>query len=351
MASEFHLDSYDFTVPAAQIAQNPAARRDHSRLLHLPRTGEMAHLRFDALPTLLRQGDLLVTNETQVIPARLPLRRQTGGRAEVLLCQPLDGDVRTAKKWTALGRPASALAPGQVLRAADGSLVEILSRTGRELVVRTEEAALRLLEREGEVPLPPYIHRDKNSVSARGVEDKMRYQSIFAKVPGAVAAPTASLHFTEDTLAELATRGIERSDVILHVGPGTFLPVAESHAADVRAHPMHPEWYRVPDATQAAIARARARGGRVVAVGTTALRALETWGLSGAPEGQSELYILPGYRFGVVDGLVTNFHLPRSTLLFLVSAMVGRERLLETYKEAIAQQYRFFSYGDAMVIL
>jgi len=342
------LALYDYELPPELIAQAPARPRDSSRLMVLPRrAGAPTHRSFVDLPGLLAPGDLLVVNRTRVVPARLRLVRETGGKAEVLLTRPLDGEVETATTWTALGRPGRHLIPGRRLRAPDGSWLTIVERRDDEVVVRGEGALWPLLERHGEVPLPPYIRREGGPTGA----DASDYQTLFARERGAVAAPTASLHFTPDVLAALAARGVALAELVLHVGPGTFLPVREEHEADVRAHPMHEERYHVPAATLEALAATRARGGRVVAVGTTSVRALETWRRTGEATGASRLFIYPGCELGAIDGMVTNFHLPRSTLLMLVAAFAGRERVLAAYAEAVRERYRFFSYGDAMLIL
>ncbi len=321
--------------------------RDHSRLLHLPRRGGTAlgHHRFVALPSLLRAGDLLVVNRTEVIRARVHLTRENGRPVELLLCRPR-GEIGAARAFWAMGRPAAALKPGRVLCAPDGTGVTVGERRGELIEVIAERPWLALLAEHGEVPLPPYIER-----SAARASDAGDYQTIFAAEPGAVAAPTASLHFTPRVLEALGGAGIDRAELVLHVGPGTFVPVREVHADDVRGHTMHAECYAIPEATIAAIERTRAGGGRVIAVGTTVVRALESWAATGERAGDATLFIVPGFAFRVVDGMVTNFHLPRSTLLMLVSAFAGRERVLAAYAEAITAGYRFFSYGDAMLIL
>jgi S-adenosylmethionine:tRNA ribosyltransferase-isomerase len=342
------LAHYDYELPEALIAQAPARPRDASRLMVLPRReGAATHRSFAELPGLLAPGDLLVVNRTQVVPARLRLTRETGGKAELLLTRPVDGEVESATTWSALGRPGRHLVPGRRLRAADGSWLTVVERHEDEVVVRGEGTLWPLLERHGEVPLPPYIRREGGPSGA----DAADYQTLFARERGAVAAPTASLHFTPAVVAALAARGVALAELVLHVGPGTFLPVREEHEADVRAHPMHEERYHVPAATLEALAAARARGGRVIGVGTTSVRALETWRITGESAGASRLFIYPGFEFKVIDGMVTNFHLPRSTLLMLVAAFAGRERVLAAYAEAVRERYRFFSYGDAMLIL
>lgn len=340
----WRLDDFDYDLPAERIAQRPAKPRDHSRLMVVPPTGPFSHHRFWKLPEHLEGGDLLVVNRTQVLPARLRLRRPTGGQVELLLCEPVDGFVKTSHRWRALARPAKGLVPGlQLYFAGSGSeAVVVEGREGMFVVVRGAQPLLGLMEAAGEVPLPPYIDRPTGSSD---VED---YQTVFAAEPGAVAAPTASLHFTQRVLAALEDRGVRVAHVVLHVGPGTFLPVRPEHADDIRTHAMHAEAFEIPQETQTAV---EGCAGRVIAVGTTSVRALETWRATGATSGASRLFIYPGYRFRGVDGMITNFHLPRSTLLMLVAAFSGRERIFEAYRVAIAEGYRFFSYGDAMLLL
>jgi S-adenosylmethionine:tRNA ribosyltransferase-isomerase len=318
------------------IGQAPRPERDASRLLVLPRwQGDIQHRSVRELPALLAPGDLLVANDARVIPARLRGHKQgTGGKVELLLVEPLGG-----ADWLALGQAAKPLREGQRVEVL-GSLIEIAQvREGGELVVRLPiegEALWSFLDEAGEMPLPPYIRH------APGPQDRERYQTVFARERGAVAAPTAGLHFTPALIAALRERGVELAFITLHVGPGTFLPVRARRTED---HRMHRERFVVPAQTAEAIGAAR----RVIAVGTTALRALEA--SEGRPgEGSTDLFVTPGYRFRTVDGLFTNFHLPRSTLLMLVAAMAGLERIQEAYREAVARRYRFFSYGDAMLI-
>ena len=342
------LDLFDFELPDALIAQAPARPRDASKLLVLPRQdGAVRHRDFLDLPGLLRPNDLLVVNQTRVMPARLQLRRPTGGRVELLLHRPVDGGRETACTWEGLGRPGAALTVGKTVVASGGEVLEVVARHGQQVQVRGAAPLWNIMVRDGAWPLPPYIARPHGAAADDGDD----YQSIFARELGAVAAPTASLHFTDRVLAALAARGVQTQPVVLHVGPGTFLPIRPEHASDVRAHAMHGEAYAVPESTQAAVRATRAAGGRVIAVGTTCLRALETWAQTGQAVGQSELFVYPGFDFAVVHGLVTNFHLPRSTLLLLVSALAGRERVLAAYHEAMARCYRFYSYGDAMLIV
>ena len=328
---------FDYPLPRELIAQTPLPERDASRLLVLPRlSGPAEHRMVRDLPQLLRPGDLLVANDARVIPARLHGRKAgSGGKVELLLVEPLGG-----ADWLALGQASKPLRAGAQIEVL-GSTVQILEvRGGGELVVRlplSGDALWEFLDRAGEVPLPPYIEH------APGALDRERYQTIFARERGAVAAPTAGLHMTKALLAALQQRGVDLVYITLHVGPGTFLPVRARRTED---HRMHAERYLVPEET----ARALQRAERTIAVGTTALRTLEA--SQGRPgPGSTDLFITPGYSFRAVQGLFTNFHLPKSTLLMLVAAFAGRERVLAAYREAIARRYRFFSYGDAMLLL
>jgi S-adenosylmethionine:tRNA ribosyltransferase-isomerase len=346
--AKLQLADFAYAVPPELIAQQPAPRRDESRLLVIPRGGPIEHRRFTDIAELLRPGDLLVRNNAKVLPARLIGRRAGGGRAELLLLRPEAGP---GVRWRALAKPGKALRPGIGLEF--GSLaarVEAKLPDG-EVVVAFSVAAAdfpQLLEREGRMPLPPYVRRNERTDPATLAADAERYQTIYARVPGAVAAPTAGLHFTDDTFAAIAKKGIAVADLTLLVGAGTFLPIRTD---DLDAHVMHAEWFDLPPATGAAIDACRTRGGRVVAVGTTAARVLETLGgadgRAPAGRGETRLFIKPGHRWRVVDALVTNFHLPKSTLLVLVCALAGTDRMLAAYREAVAERYRFFSYGDA----
>ena len=338
-------DDFDYDLPPEFIAQEPVEPRDHARLLVLHRdTGRMQHARFYELGRFLRPGDLLVANQTRVIPARLWGRKvPTGGKVELLLLRAEAPDT-----WQALVR-GRGLVPGRRVALAAGLEAEIVADLGGPLrrVRFNRPLDPQALAQVGQVPLPPYIHRP--------VRDPERYQTVYAREPGSAAAPTAGLHFTPRLLAELQQQGIGWATVTLHVGLDTFAPVKED---DPRQHRMHTEWCRVPPETAARIQATKARGGRVVAVGTTAVRTLETAALHARPgaviapwEGDTDLFILPGFRFRVVDALITNFHLPRSTLLMLVSAFAGREQVLRAYETAKAHGYRFFSFGDAMLIL
>jgi S-adenosylmethionine:tRNA ribosyltransferase-isomerase len=345
VTAQLPLADFDFALPPERIAQEPLAERDAARLLVLERaSGARSHRRVRDLPELLRPGDLLVVNATRVEPARLRGRKASGGGAEALLLEP---GARPGE-WRALVR-ARALRVGSKLRFARGERsleaeVGALEGDGTALLCFTPGADPHAL---GEAPLPPYIRRPE-----RRAEDDERYQTVFARVPGAVAAPTAGLHLTRELLARLAAAGIASAELVLHVGPGTFRPLGE---AELRAGRLHAERFELPEATADAIAAARRRGGRVVAVGTTTTRVLEARAREdGSVEpgaGTTDLFLRPGHRFRAVDALLTNFHLPRSSLLVLVAAFAGREAVLAAYAEAIAQGYRFYSYGDAMLVL
>jgi len=332
--TDFHYD-----LPAELIAQQPLAERSASRLLTLDgATGTVADRQFRDLPELLEPGDLLVFNDTRVIPARLFAIKDTGGKVEFLLERPLEGNQALVH-----ARASKPLRPGMALQSRGGH-IRILEKRGDLWAVELPEAALEFFERHGQMPLPPYIRREPDAA------DVTRYQSVFARRHGAVAAPTASLHFDGELLAALEARGVQRAFVTLHVGAGTFQPVRTDA---VGAHVMHAEFVEVDEVAIAAVNAAHARGARVVAIGTTVVRALESAAGSGALipyVGDSSLFIVPGFRFRVVDALVTNFHLPESTLLMLVSAFAGRECVLAAYRHAVDSTYRFFSYGDAMFI-
>lgn len=340
------VDDFDYDLPAEAIAQVPAEPRDSSRLLVLDReSGTIEHARFAEIGRWLRPGDLLVVNDSRVIPARLPAIRPGGGRAEVLVLRPLDGD---PDRWEALVRPSSRIPVGGRLTLRGGALVEVGERLGDGTrSVRFDGDARAIMDAAGEMPLPPYI-RDRSS-------SPERYQTVYADPPGSAAAPTAGLHFTPQLLAALEGAGIGRASVTLHVGLDTFRPL-EGEFVD--QHHIHREWYEIPTATRAAIGGAD----RVVAIGTTAVRVLETSAQTEAARGWTDLYVTPPYAFRTVGALVTNFHLPRSSLLLLVTAFVqagmtradafaARDRLLGAYREALAEGYRFFSFGDAMLIV
>ncbi len=337
----YTVADFDFTLPPELIAQHPAAERSASRLLD-GRGSTPVDRVFRDLPTLLQPGDLLVFNDTQVIKARLLGEKPTGGAVEALVERVLPGH----EVWAHL-RASKSPKPGSLVRFADAFDAEVLGRAGPEdalFHLRFPDDPLRLLERHGHVPLPPYItHADT-------ADDAARYQTVFAARPGAVAAPTAALHFDDTLLAALAARGVQRAAVTLHVGAGTFQPVRVEQLAE---HRMHSEWFEVGAETVAAIAATQAAGGRVLAAGTTTLRALESAARAGtlaACRGETDIFITPGFEFRVVDLLLTNFHLPKSTLMMLVSAFTGHAHIRALYRHAVESRYRFFSYGDAMLL-
>ncbi|MCB9556795.1 MAG: tRNA preQ1(34) S-adenosylmethionine ribosyltransferase-isomerase QueA [Deltaproteobacteria bacterium] len=334
------LSDFDYDLPEELIAQHPPERRDGGRLLVLERQkAGLVHRQIDVLPELLPAGCLLVVNDTRVLAARLPLQRDSGGAVEALLIEQLDAKQRI---WSAMLKPARRLRAGEQLLAGDTGqpAVELLDK-GQDRLARIRLLADDLIERIGRMPLPPYIRREAEDFDAE------RYQTVYARHQGSVAAPTAGLHLSPELIARLAERRIELARITLHVGPGTFLPVRVER---LEAHRMHQEHYLVSERAAEQIASARRDGRPVIAVGTTSTRTLEaSQGRAGS--GQTDLFIRPGYRFGQIDGLLTNFHLPRSTLLMLVCALAGRERVLEAYREAVKQRYRFFSYGDAMLII
>lgn len=337
------LSDFDYHLPERLIAQHPAPVRDQSRLLVLDRAGgAVTHRRFHDLPEYLAAGDTLVFNDTRVIPARLTgAKADTGGRVEVFLLSRLTGDT-----WEALVKPGRKLRPGARVEFGEGLSGEIQAVTdfgGRVVRFVFDGIFEEILDRLGETPLPPYIHAT--------LADKERYQTVYARERGSAAAPTAGLHFTDGLLGALRDKGVNLAFLTLHVGLGTFRPVS---AEDITQHKMHREFYTVPEATADLVNATRARGGRVVAVGTTAVRTLETAAAEGrvrAGSGWTEIFIYPGYEFRAVDALVTNFHLPKSTLLMLISAFAGREKVLASYRAAVEEEYRFFSFGDAMLII
>jgi len=335
----FTLADFDFELPPELIAQHPAAERSASRLLDGTGPSPIDRI-FKELPDLLRAGDLLVFNDTQVIKARLFGEKSTGGKVELLVERVLQDHEVVAHMKVSKKPPV-----GSTLEMVGGFSATLLGRwpdeDGALFRFRFSGEPHALMAAHGHVPLPPYIEHGDSA------EDEQRYQTVFARHPGAVAAPTAALHFDEPLLARLAARGIERASVTLHVGAGTFQPVKTENLAE---HKMHREWYQVPLETLAALERCRQRGGRVVAVGTTTVRTLESWAQSGQTSGDTQIFITPGFAFKVVDVLITNFHLPKSTLMMLVSALAGYERIMALYRHAIAQRYRFFSYGDAMLL-
>jgi S-adenosylmethionine:tRNA ribosyltransferase-isomerase len=357
------IDLFDYDLPRESIAQEPAARRDASRLLLLPRRapegtgasgstegGELlAEIPFHRLADRLRPGDLLVLNDTRVRPVRLHARKPSGGAVELLLLEPQ----ASPGTWTCLLSTSKGVREGMRLAIAGRLEAAVLANPeqGRSVVRLEDEEAERgdPIERHGEMPLPPYIRRAAQD--PRAPLDRERYQTVYARYPGAVAAPTAGLHFTEELLASLPGRGVAVATLSLHVGPGTFLPVRTD---EIEEHRVEAERFALPESTAAAVRACRARGGRVVAVGTTVTRVLEARAASAgtveAGTGDCDLVILPGHRFRVVDALLTNLHLPKSSLLLLVAAFAGRERILAAYREAVRKKARFYSYGDAMLI-
>ena len=337
--SDFYYD-----LPQELIAQTPLDRRDGSRLMVLDKTtGATRHLHFYDLPSLLRPGDCLVLNDSRVLPARLLGRREpTGGAAEVLLLAD-----RGDKVWECLVRPGKKLREGARISFGDGLLTAEVAKVcegGNRLIrFQYDGIFLELLERLGRMPLPPYIKAE--------LQDPERYQTVYSREVGSAAAPTAGLHFTQELLRQVRDMGVELAYVTLHVGLGTFRPVQEAEITD---HEMHAEFCTISQTAADAINRTKTRGGRVICVGTTSCRTIESWaaedGTLRASSGWTSIYIYPGYRFKVLDGLITNFHLPESTLIMLVSALAGREHVLAAYKEAVERKYRFFSFGDAMFI-
>ncbi|SNT25837.1 S-adenosylmethionine:tRNA ribosyltransferase-isomerase [Granulicella rosea] len=358
------VSDFNYELPEELIAQAPPAVRGASRMLAMDRrTGAVTDDRFVNLPEYLRAGDLLVLNDSRVLPARLYATRgglrtqvkspEPSGRIEVLLTQQLGPEL-----WTALVRPGKKVQPGETLSFADPAGAPVLTAEvvaagefgERTLRFAPDPRFLQILDRIGHMPLPPYIHRDKDAPDTD--EDKARYQTVYAHQPGSAAAPTAGLHFTPEILAAIRERGVQVETVTLHVGLGTFQPVRAERLEDIRLHTEH---YTLPAATASAINLARADGRRIIAAGTTTTRTLEhcaTLGAELAPHsGQTSIFIQPGHEFRVVSGLLTNFHLPQSTLVMLVSAFAGREAVLAAYAHAVAQRYRFFSYGDCMLLL
>lgn len=354
------LAAYNYDLPQGAIAQNPVEPRDHSRLLWVKSDQEIEHRIFRDLVDVLQAGDLIVLNDTRVIPARLYGAKTSGAKVEVLLIEQCG-----LRQWLALVKPGKRLKPGATIVFApviavatpedDGTarnlppltatVIESDPETGGRILefdYPADESFFSLLDRYGEIPFPPYVTESEAQPD--------RYQTVYAERDGSAAAPTAGLHFTDELFARLEAKGIERAIVTLHVGIGTFRPV---EVEDITTHAMHGEWIEVTAATVETIAATKARGGRVIAVGTTTVRSLESAAVSGTLvpyTGKTELFIYPGYQWQVVDGLITNFHLPKSSLMMLVSAAIGRERLLALYREAITQNYRFFSFGDAMFI-
>ncbi len=333
-----------FELPEELIAQTPSARRDHSRLMHLDRrTGAVEHRHFYDLPEYLEPGDCLVLNDSRVLPARLLGRRMTGGAVEVVLLTDQDGGV-----WECLTRPGRKTRPGTELEFGEGKLTATVvgETTGGNKLLQFHYTGifLEILEELGKMPLPPYIHEE--------LEDSERYQTVYSRVTGSAAAPTAGLHFTPELLDQIRAKGVRVCFVTLHVGLGTFRPVK---AENIEDHEMHAEYCVIPEETATAVNETHANGGRVIAVGTTSCRTLESRadadGRLAPYSGWTNIFIYPGYRYKCIDGLVTNFHLPESTLIMLVSAFAGRENVMRAYHEAVEKRYRFFSFGDAMLIL
>lgn len=334
--------AWSFPLPDRCIARYPAADRTAARLMHLPLAGGLHHRHVHDLPDLLREGDLLVLNDSRVVPARLHGQRATGGRVELLVVGHHGTRIR------ALARPAKKLKPDQVVTLDGGDTARVVQPAVEGIVeLELSRDALEVMEAHGELPLPPYLGRGEEP------SDRERYQTVYARHPGSAAAPTAGLHFTDALFERLAAVGVQSARVTLHVGLGTFRPLRPE---DLARGALHEEWREVPQATVDAIRACRARGGRVIAVGTTSARSLESATPEGAdvPEataGSTDLFIQPGYRYRTVDGLLTNFHLPGSSLLMLVAALIGRDRLLSAYDTAVHDGYRFYSYGDAMLLV
>lgn len=332
-----------FDLPENLIAQTPLEQRDQSRLLHLNKeNGNIEHLHFSDLPRFLHPGDCLILNDSRVLPARLIGRRPTGGQVEVLLLRDLGND-----EWECLTKPGKKTRPGAEITFGDDALKATVLSTGdngtRRIKFEYDGIFMEVLERLGRMPLPPYIHEE--------LQDQERYQTVYSREVGSAAAPTAGLHFTPELLNEIRTMGVDVRFVTLHVGLGTFRPVKED---DIESHEMHAEFCIMPKETAEAINMAKAHGNRVIAVGTTSCRTVESFaredGTMSENAGWTDIFIYPGYQFKCIDALITNFHLPESTLIMLVSALAGRENILNAYKIAVENEYRFFSFGDAMLI-
>ncbi|QGX41683.1 tRNA preQ1(34) S-adenosylmethionine ribosyltransferase-isomerase QueA [Permianibacter aggregans] len=334
------LSDFDYTLPEQLIARYPLPERSASRLLCLDgATGALAHRQFTDIVDLLSERDLLVFNNTRVLAARLFAQKSTGGKVEVLIERVVDPQHAIAQV-----RASKSPKAGTVLQLEAGGEVTVTGRLGEFYQLQTDNDWFALMAEQGHMPLPPYFERDDEKA------DEERYQTVYAKQPGAVAAPTAGLHFDQPLLQCLRDKGVRMAEVTLHVGAGTFQPV---RVEDIREHQMHSEWYQLNDEVVQAVAETKASGGRVIAVGTTSVRTLESASRSGHLESgasDTNIFIYPGYRFRIVDAMITNFHLPQSTLLMLVSAFSGRDHILNAYHEAIAREYRFFSYGDAMFL-
>ena len=340
------LDLFDFYLPEELIAQTPLPNREDSKLMVLDKkTGNTRHEMFPAILSYLREGDCLVLNDTRVMPARLyGVKKETGAKVEVLLLKQIEGD-----KWETLVKPAKRLKVGTEVTFGDGRLkatcIDTLEHGGRILEFTYEGIFYEVLDSLGEMPLPPYIKEQ--------LEDRERYQTVFAREHGSAAAPTAGLHFTERLLDAIREKGVHIAFITLHVGLGTFRPV---NVENIEEHDMHAEFYQMTEGTARLLNEVKQRGGRIIAVGTTSTRTLETIaskhdGTFVAESGWTDIFIYPGYQFKAIDGMVTNFHLPKSTLIMLVSALAGRENVLRAYEEAVNERYRFFSFGDAMLIV
>lgn len=338
------LSDFNYDLPAELIAQHPLANRTDSRLLEVKLNGvdraKLTDLQFKEIINLIHPGDLLVFNDTKVILARLHGKKETSGNVEILI-ERISGDKQAWVQIRASKVPKTDAIVHIHNAAGETFPVEMIGYDGRFYEVRFPENVFALLDRFGELPLPPYIEHQPDS------EDAKRYQTVVAQNPGAVAAPTAGLHFDESMLKQLSDHGVKQATVTLHVGAGTFSPVREE---DLSKHRMHSEWFSIPESTLQTISETKNQGGRIIAVGTTSLRALESQALTGQSSGETNLFITPGYSFKTVDCLLTNFHLPKSTLLILVSAFAGMENIRAAYQHAIEQKYRFFSYGDAMFL-
>ncbi|MCC3356582.1 tRNA preQ1(34) S-adenosylmethionine ribosyltransferase-isomerase QueA [Bacillus sp. REN16] len=338
------VDLFDFDLPEELIAQTPLEKREASRLMVVDKeTGEITHTHFRSILSYLNEGDCLVLNDTRVLPARLyGVKEDTGAKVEVLLLKQKDGDT-----WETLVKPAKRVKEGTELTFGDGRLkatcTEIGDHGGRILDFHYEGIFFEVLDALGEMPLPPYIHEQ--------LDDKERYQTVYAKHRGSAAAPTAGLHFTEELLQEIRDKGVHTAFITLHVGLGTFRPVNSDTIED---HDMHSEFYQMTEETAKLLNDVKANGGKIISVGTTSTRTLETIvkknGKFAESSGWTSIFIYPGYQYEAIDGLITNFHLPKSTLIMLVSALAGREHILHAYNEAVKERYRFFSFGDAMLI-
>ena len=334
------LSDFDYHLPQELIAKYPVQPRDMCRLMVLDRKNKtISHRIFRDITEYLREGDLLVLNDTKVIPARLLGRKKTGAKIEVFLLRQIKENL-----WEALIKNVKRLKEGQEIIISEGFSAELIEKKedGKAVVKLLSDDVNRDIHRYGHIPLPPYINREDRDI------DRELYQTVFAKKEGAVASPTAGLHFTEELLDRLTKMGIKKAFVTLHVGLGTFQPIK---VEDITKHKMHEEFYQIPEKTVNLIKQTKKKGNRVIAVGTTVVRALETYGKTGKTEGTSNIFIYPPFNFKIVDTLITNFHLPKSTLILLVSAFAGKEFILKAYNEAVKKRYRFFSYGDAMLIL